>query len=323
MSQQTATFRVLRYNPEANGVPQYMKFTIPVKKGVTVLDGLRYIRDQMDGTLGLRFSCRSAICGSCSMKINGFTKLACKTQALDEMEEFGEIRVDPMHNMRVVKDLIVDMTPFWNHMKHIRPWLIKDPSKPIPTKEHLMTPDQVKAFEGTPNCIVCGACFSECPAAQVDPAFPGPAALAKAYRFAIDPRDDSHKERMKEYGSADTWLCVRCSLCVEACPKDVRPGEMITKLKEIAVQEGVTNNLGAHHAQAFRRNIEVYGNLNELKLVKDTVGMLGALKKLPKMINVVGMNKRPPDKLTGPLRMKPIPDIEQIRRIYEEAEKED
>lgn len=320
MNSENVTFTVFRFNPEKDKEPHYEEYAIETRKGMTILDGLRKIKDEIDGSLALRYSCSSAICGSCSMKINRYSKLACKTQVTDQMKLHGKILVEPMANLRAIKDLVVDMEPFWNHWNNLKPWLIKDPKKPEPAREHTMTRDQVTAFGNTPSCITCAACFSECPAYEVDHNFPGPAALSRLYRFAIDPRDGAQKERLEMAGSIDTWLCVRCGLCVEACPKDVKPGEVITLLKEKSVKAGHVQNIGAHHAESFRENIEEFGNLNEGKLVFDTLGVGGALKKSPDAIKLLLRGKKV-DKLLGDLKQKPIPGIEQVKQIYREMKK--
>jgi succinate dehydrogenase / fumarate reductase iron-sulfur subunit len=317
----TATLSVFRFDPSREEQPHYRDYTLPVKRWMTVLDALTTIKDTVDGTLTLRFSCRSAICGSCAMRINGHSVLACRTLVQKEMERHGRVIVEPMGNMPVIKDLVVDMAPFWRHMNRLKPWVISDPRQPPPEREHLMTPAQVGAFEGTPNCIVCGACHSACPAVEVDPNFPGPAALAKAYRFTVDPRDHGKQDRLEVAGGVDTWLCVRCYLCVEACPKDVRPGEMITLLKEVAVREGFKDNQGAKHALAFERNIRVHGNLNETRLLLDTLGPKALIDQLKTRgprgaLEALRKGKAPP-----PIQ-SPIPEIDEVRELYEEYPRE-
>ena len=306
------TFRVFRYNPEKDRVPHHEDYEIEVPQVMTVLEGLRKIKEEIDGTLSLRSSCRQAICGSCGMRINHFTKLACRTQVADEVKKYGGvILVEPMRNMTVLKDLIVDLSPFWTHMDRLKPWLIKDPSKPVPEKEYLMAKEQVEDFFGTPNCIVCAGCHSECPAVDVDKDFPGPAALAKLYRFAIDPRDGGGRSRLDEVTKMGLWWCLRCYQCVEACPKNVRPGEVITNLREMAHRTVGVLERGGRHAEAFKQIVERFGILDEIKLARDTLGLSGTLKELPRGLKMFTRGKIL-------LSQKPIPKIEEVRRIYEE-----
>ena len=312
------TLRIYRYDSDKNKSPNYSDFKIKVDKGMTILDGLRKIKDDLDGSLSYRCSCRSGICGSCAMVINNNSKLACNTQIEDEVKTHGKLIVEPMKNMAVQKDLVVDMQPFWDHMKKLKPWLITDEKHVMPEKEHIMKTDEVNEFKGTPNCISCGACHSSCPAVMVDPDFPGPAALAKLYRFTVDPRDDAKQERLKSISTDGLWWCVRCYECVKACPKEVRPGEVITDLKEIAVKNKHKSDIGAKHAIEFLDNIRKHGMLNEEELILKTL-KLGAVKKLKLGTKMILKGKYKPLPLLG----ETIDELDEIETMYKELKKDE
>ena len=217
------TYRVRRYNPEAADPQSYwQEYSTEVDQYTTVLDSLIKIREDMDGSLALRCSCRSAICGSCAMRINGHAALACKTRASDISSEGQAITVEPAGVMPVIKDLVVDMTPFWDKVKAVEPWL--QPQGPEPEGEYIAPNEDMLHLAGVMDCIMCGACVSDCTVLEVDPNFLGPAALAKAYRFVGDPRDNSDKQRLKALSDyTGIWDCTRCYECVQVCPKGVAP----------------------------------------------------------------------------------------------------
>ena len=168
----------------------------------TVLDGLIRIREEVDGTLSLRCSCRSAICGSCAVRVNGEAGLACNTKIIDVLSGEGNtVTVEPAGNLPVVKDLVVDFEPFWEKVKAVEPWL--QPAGEEPKTEYLAPDEDMLHLAGVVSCILCGACVSDCTVMEVDSNFLGPAALAKSYRFVGDPRDDSNQQRfnpLNEYG---------------------------------------------------------------------------------------------------------------------------
>ena len=216
-----------------------------------MLDGLIKIREEIDGSLALRCSCRSAICGSCAMRVNGQAMLACNTKISDMLpSNGGPVVVEPMGNMGLVKDLVVDFDLFWDKVRAVKPWL--QPEGPEPEAEYLAPNEDMLHLAGVMSCIMCGACVSDCTVMEVDDNFLGPAALAKAYRFVADPRDDADNERLgelNEYGGV--WDCTRCMQCVEVCPKGVAPMDRIMAMRDQAMEAGYTNTYGARHAMAF------------------------------------------------------------------------
>ena len=217
------TVKIKRFDPDADHPrAEWQEYPLSVDENATVLDALIVIREEMDGTLSLRCSCRSAICGSCAMRINGHAGLACKTKASESMDGNGVIVVEPAGVMGQLKDLVVDFDLFWRKIEQVEPFL--QPQGPEPEAEYIASNESMLHLSGVTACIMCGACVSDCTVLEVDPTFLGPAALAKAYRFTADPRDGDQngvsRERLSALGEVSgMWDCTRCSECVQACPQ--------------------------------------------------------------------------------------------------------
>jgi succinate dehydrogenase / fumarate reductase, iron-sulfur subunit len=306
-----ATFDVYRFDPAKDRAPRYDRHTLELAPHTPVLTALLKIRGDLDPSLTLRYSCRSAICGSCAMQVNSKSRLACQTAVGPEMERHGRIVVEPMRNQPVLRDLVVDQAPFWREYRRIRPYLILDPRRPMPEgKETSMTPEEVERFGQTPRCIACAACYSACPAVEADPTFPGPMALAKLYRFVVDPRDTAHQDRLVGIQPAGLWTCLRCHLCTEACPKDVRPSERIRDLKEMAIRAQGATETGSRHAVGFKENIRERGLLSESKLVRQTYGLAGVVAQLPQGLRMI---RRKPEIVRRP---PPIEGLDEVEKIY-------
>jgi succinate dehydrogenase / fumarate reductase, iron-sulfur subunit len=312
-----ATFDVYRYDPRSDAAPRYQRYALDLAPHTPVLTALLRIRAEIDPTLTLRYSCRSAICGSCAMQVNAKSRLACETPVGPEMSRHGRIVVEPMRNQPVLRDLVVDQEPFWRHYEQIEPHLILDPRRPMPEgTPNPMTPEEVDRFHETPRCIACAACFSACPAVSADPGFPGPMALAKLYRFVVDPRDQAHQDRLLRIQPGGLWTCLRCHLCTEACPKDVRPSERIRDLKEMAVRaQGGTEN-GSRHAIGFKENIRERGLLSESKLVRQTSGLAGMAAQLGQGVRIY---RKKPEILRRPHR---IEGYDEVEKIYEALDRD-
>src|SRR3954470_9220793 len=190
------TLRLRRYNPESGQAAYWEEHTIQPEPHRSVLEAILQAKARFDGSIGIRCSCRAAICGSCGVRINGKPDLACPTHLDKAFERSvdGVITVEPMGNMPVIKDLIVDMDAVhWKKMRRVTPWLIPEGEPPV--REYIVPPESMIDITQTMACIQCGACVSDCLSMEVDPLFIGPAALAKAYRFVGDPRDGQHEER--------------------------------------------------------------------------------------------------------------------------------
>ncbi|MBI4329002.1 MAG: succinate dehydrogenase iron-sulfur subunit [Chloroflexi bacterium] len=305
-----ATLRVRRYDPETQPTPTYKEYPVDLPQYGTVLDGLLDVRDRQDGTLSLRCSCRSAICGSCSMRINGEARLACKT-LVNKIASPGEtITVEPMGNMPVIKDLVADMTLFWDKVRAVEPYL--QPVGPAPEREYLVSNEAMERLTVAMNCIMCGACVSDCTVLEVDKTFLGPAALAKAYRFVDDPRDGRKMERLEKYTqTSGIWDCTRCNMCVQVCPKGVAPMERIMQVRSMAMEAGFNKTRGARHASAFAEIVKESGRLDEMGLALKTYGFFKAGFTLTGIgLRAFFRNKLPP------LFHRPIATAENVRRLF-------
>jgi succinate dehydrogenase iron-sulfur subunit len=284
------TLQVRRYQPESGEGPYWQRYDVDLDPTLSVLDGLLQIRDRQDGTLVVRCSCRAAICGSCGVKVNGESTLACKTRLSDAHEyanrrNGGEepIVVEPMGNMRVIKDLVTDMEEtHWTKIRRVTPWLL--PEGDPPEREYVVPPESMIDVTQSMACIQCGACVSACLSMEADPEFVGPAALAKAYRFVGDPRDAQHEERLYDLAQDPHGIydCTHCFNCIDACPKGVAPMDQIMRLRRLAADvHGIDDvNNGRRHEAAFTKIIERKGTLDESLLLQESYapGVKGKLK---------------------------------------------
>ena len=316
------TVKIKRYNPDAER-PQveWQEYPISIDENATVLDALIMIREEVDGTLSLRCSCRSSICGSCAMRINGHAGLACKTKASESMDAAGIILVEPAGVMPTVKDLVVNFDLFWQKIEEGEPYL--KPEVPEPEAEYIASNESMLHLSGVTACIMCGACVSDCTVLEVDPTFLGPAALAKAYRFTADPRDGDangvSRDRLAKLGMpSGMWDCTRCNECVQACPKGVAPMDRIMAMRDQAIEAGFSNNNGARHTEAFTESVGHSGRLDELRLPIQSVGMTNISALMGFM--PVGWRALTHGKLP-PLIHKNVEDVETIRRLFRKLDK--
>ncbi len=313
------TFTLRRFNPATDVQPHEEDYRLEVSRGMTILEALIRIKNEQDGSLALRYSCRSAICGSCAMEINGGEKLACRTSVRKELERHGRITVAPLRNLPVVKDLVVDMSSFWGKIREVAPWLSAphQESSAHPSGQMTLLPDSYQ-FHNVDACIMCGACVAACTVHEVSRNFLGPAALAKADRFVADPREPQPAKRMrlttleKDHG---IWDCTRCNFCVEVCPKDVKPMEAVIRLRRAAIQAGLVSTGGARHIIGFVQLIRHEGRLNEAVMPLKVVG--ASLKRLLHVLPL-GVNMLLKGKVPNPLA-PPMNGIAQIRSIFAAA----
>ncbi len=228
------TFRIKRYLPEESPSSRWDEFRIKLESMERVLDGLIKIKENLDGTLTFRKSCAHGVCGSCAMKINGLNRLACQTLVKDLPEL---IEIEPLPSLPVIKDLVVDMTLFFEKNDRVLPYLIND--DPPPERERIQSQeDQHKILESI-TCIMCGSCTTSCPVFWADKEYLGPSALLKAYRFLFDTRDKATDSRLERItGEHGVWRCHSIFNCVEVCPKEIDITKHILKIKRLAVKKG-------------------------------------------------------------------------------------
>jgi succinate dehydrogenase / fumarate reductase iron-sulfur subunit len=284
------TLRIRRYDPESGEAPYWDEHTIDLEPHRSVLEGILQAKARFDGSIGIRCSCRAAICGSCGVRINGQPGLACHThldKALKGAKD-GVIEVEPMGNMPIIKDLIVDMDAVhWKKVQRVTPWLIN--KLPVPEREYIVPHENMVDVTQSMACIQCGACVSDCLSMEVDPLFIGPAALAKAYRFAGDPRDAQQEERIRDLAEDPPGIydCTHCFKCIEACPKGVAPMNQIMRLRRRASADFdiEDRNNGARHEHAFVKNIRKNGILHEADLLPDSYGGKFHPRAVPELVD--------------------------------------
>lgn len=230
------TLEVTRYQPAHDTEPQMQAYEIPLRQDWVILDALNYIKDQLDGSLTFRWSCRMGVCGSCGMMVNGIPKLTCATFLSPYAP--GPIRVEPMKNFPVLRDLVVDTSDFLIKLTKSKPWIIRKDEKPLEEGEYLQTPEQLDTYKQFSMCINCMLCYAACPVYGLDPLFSGPAALALAQRYNMDSRDQGARERLNILSQHDgIWGCTFVGECTEVCPKHVDPAGAIQQYKMTAAME--------------------------------------------------------------------------------------
>jgi succinate dehydrogenase / fumarate reductase iron-sulfur subunit len=287
---QPFTLRLRRYDPESGDAPYWEEHTVELAPHRSVLEGILQAKARFDGSIGIRCSCRAAICGSCGVRINGQPGLACHThldRALSSSRD-GVIEVEPMGNMPVIKDLIVDMDAVhWKKIQRVTPWLIN--KEPIPEREYIVPRESMVDVTQSMACIQCGACVSDCLSMEVDPLFVGPAALAKSYRFVGDPRDAEQYERLKDLAEDPHGIydCTHCFKCIDACPKGVAPMSQIMRLRRRAGSDHhiEDRNNGLRHEEAFVNNIRKNGLLHEADLLPDSYGGKFHPRAVPELVS--------------------------------------
>src|SRR5579862_2387518 len=286
--------KIRRFDPKSGQAAYWDEHRVELGARNSVLDAILKVRDEVDGSVGIRCSCQQAICGSCGVRMNGKPGLACNTHLREAAERghgagwnpspgedteltkpAGVINVEPMGNMPVIRDLIVDMDAVhWKKIQRVTPWLLN--KQPVPEREYIVPHENMVDVTQTMACIQCGSCVSDCLAMEVDPLFIGPAALSKAYRFVGDPRDDQHRERLKDLSEDPHGIydCTHCFNCIDACPKGVDPMSQIMRLRRVAGSDFdiEDRNNGYRHEHAFVKNIRRNGILHESDLLADSYG---------------------------------------------------
>ena len=222
------TLRVQRFNPDVDREPSYKEYTLEVEPTDRVLDALNSVKWYQDGTLTYRRSCAHGVCGSDAMRINGVNRLACKVLMRDTGER---VTIEPLMGFRVIKDLVVDMEPFFAQYRSVLPYLINDEREP--DRERPQSIEQRERYDDTTKCILCAACTTSCPSFWADENFVGPAAIVNAHRFIFDSRDKGGSERLDILNDREgVWRCRTIFNCTEACPREIKITKAIGEVKK-------------------------------------------------------------------------------------------
>ena len=228
--QKTVEIEVLRYRPEQESKPVWQRFTVPYSDDMSVLQALQTIKDDLDGSLSFRWSCRMAICGSCGMMINGKPKLSCQTFVRDLLP--GPIKVEALAHFPIERDLVVSLDGFIDKLESIKPYIIPKTPRSLDEGEYIQTPEQLEQIEQYSSCINCTLCYAACPQFGLDPDFMGPGVLALLHRYNADSRDGGQAQRMEIVNAAEgVWSCTAVGYCSEVCPKHVDPANAVNQNK--------------------------------------------------------------------------------------------
>ncbi|MEU4108972.1 succinate dehydrogenase iron-sulfur subunit [Streptomyces sp. NPDC048208] len=230
----TVTLRIRRFNPEVSAEPHWEDFQLEMDPKERVLDGLNKIKWDLDGTLTFRRSCAHGICGSDAMRINGKNRLACKT-LIKDVNPAKPITVEPIKGLTALKDLVVDMDPFFQAYRDVMPFLVTNDTNE-PTRERLQSAEDRERFDDTTKCILCAACTSSCPVFWNDGQYFGPAAIVNAHRFIFDSRDDAGEQRLEILNDRDgVWRCRTTFNCTDACPRGIEVTKAIQEVKRALI----------------------------------------------------------------------------------------
>lgn len=334
-------FQVVRQT--ADTAPTVQTYQLDIDPSSTILDCLNRIKWEQDGTLAFRKNCRNTICGSCSMRINGRSALACKENVGSEVARLNAIAaatpqngapqssttatatlptitVAPMGNMPVIKDLVVDMKSFWDNLQAVDPF-VSTSARQIPEREFLQTPEERDRLNQVGNCILCGACYSECAAREVNSDFVGPHALAKAYRTVADSRDSQTTQRLEQYneGTKGVWGCTRCYYCNSVCPMEVEPLEQISKIKnEILQRQGAQSSRSIRHRKVLIDLVKQGGWIDERQFGLKVMG--NSFRDLQGLASLGPLGVRMLVKGKFPMTFEPSDGTASVRSVIESVQ---
>jgi succinate dehydrogenase / fumarate reductase, iron-sulfur subunit len=344
--------KIRRFDPKSGDAAYWDEHRVELGARNSVLDAILKVRDEVDGSVGIRCSCQQAICGSCGVRMNGKPGLACNTHLEvaaaraygaawnpEEGEDgqnppAGVIEVEPMGNMPVIRDLIVDMDAVhWKKIQRVTPYLIN--KQPVPEREYIVPHENMVDITQTMACIQCGACVSDCLSMEIDPLFIGPAALAKAYRFVGDPRDAEPAERLKDLSEDEHGLydCTHCFNCIDACPKEVAPMSQIMRLRRRAGADFEIDdrNNGHRHEESFVTLVRDYGLLHEAELLPRSFGgnsWFGKFHPAAGQVLLKSLGAIVPAVLRGKVSIKTAlfghkiakPDLDAVKQVFKTVE---
>lgn len=227
----TIRIEVMRYDGERDRAPRWQGFDVPYSDDMSVLQGLQTIKDQFDGSLSFRWSCRMAICGSCGVMVDGVPKLGCQT-FLRDYAHAGRLRIEPLAHFPIERDLVVDIRDFIGKLEGITPYIVPKQARSPDDGENLQTPQQLAMFEQFSSCINCLLCYAACPQYGLDDQFLGPGAIALLHRYNADSRDGARAQRMQLlHAEEGVWSCTAVGYCSEVCPKGVDPANAVNQNK--------------------------------------------------------------------------------------------
>ena len=312
---QKVNFKVFRFNADKDYLPYYEDYSMDVTSEEVVLDILNRIKWDHDGSFSYRRSCRHGICGTCAIKVNGRSTLACKESMTEMIKVFGnELTIEPLSKKRAIKDMIIDKADFWEKHEQVTPFLDAEIDE-TPTSENLVTPAEANALDEADLCIQCGACHYACPVVELSDDFMGPAAFAAAYRFEADVRDgnESRLTDVNQMGSG-VWDCVKCFECAEACPKEINPIEKIGKLHNMLFQSGqADSNVATRHAVGFEKSIKRVGVLDEGGLVLYSE-LAGIVKHMPVALKMFSKGK-----IVPPWGITKSDNLDEIQKLVKSS----
>ena len=234
----TVVLQVTRYRPEQEAEPTIQEYEVPFSTDWVLLDALNYIKDNVDGSLSYRWSCRMGICGSCGMMVNGEPKLTCAAFVSEYAP--GPVRIEPLRYFPIIRDLTTDMTDFMDKLKSVKPWIIRKDEKSVSDGEYLQSPEELDQYKQFSMCINCMLCYAACPVYGLDSTFTGPAAIALAQRYNMDSRDQGSRERLDMLSDHEgIWGCTFVGECTKVCPKNVDPAGAIQQYKVTATTDWI------------------------------------------------------------------------------------
>lgn len=312
MERKEVAFRIQRYNPQVDCAPFFDNFKIFVEKGITILRALNHIKEQLEPRLTFRAFCQAGICGSCAVRVNGVSKLACTTQVWDELHGDEPILIEPLKNLPVIRDLLVDMDPMMEKLTQNQGWLVPATSEEqMGCREHFVSDEEFEVINTATDCILCASCYSECSMSGVNSRYISPPVLLKTFRLNNDTRDTQGADRLKcvtkDHG---LWDCTHCYRCVEHCTKKIPIMDGIHRLREETFERTMADTEGSRHAQAFFDDIRDSGRLKESTLPLRTKGVAGSFGMFPLAVRMAVKRRIPP------LFPHKIPEIERVREMY-------